>query len=332
MTRGHRLSHFGATTLVVAMTLVAPIARGASVEEATKGQLKLATECYDRGVEAMDADKFAEALAQFQRSYETVSSPNSHLMVGRALAKLGRLPEAYRELSQTIQQASRAGVPQKKYTKTVETAQKELNEIRGKLAYVMLRQGTRIQIQGHDIDSSTWPEPQPVMPGTIMVEVRYPDGRQVTRQLALKAGETSDFEVAPPPLSATATAQAGPTPVTPTAPAPQRPATGMSRKTVGYIFGAVGVAGVGVFVGFAVIGASSYSNAKNDCTTLGCPESSVDKEGSRGLMRGIGYAGLGIGVLGLGAGTWLVLSGDSKTAATTSLQIGPTGLQLAQRF
>ena len=332
MTRVLRMARFEASSLIVVLTLFAPFAQAASVEEATKGQLKLATEYYDRGVEAMDADKFTEALTQFPKSYDTVASPNSHLMVGRALVKLGRLPEAYRELTQTIQQATRTGVPQKKYKKTLETAQKELDDIKGKLAYVTLRQGTRVQIQGRSVESTSWQEPQAVTPGTVLVEVRYPDGRQLTRQLTLKPGETSDFEIAPPPTSATATVPGAPTPVTPAALTSERGATGMSRKTAGYVFGAVGVVGVGAFVGFGLIGASSYSNAKNDCTTLGCPESSVNKEGSKGLMKGIGYAGLGIGILGLGAGTWLILSGDSKSAATTSLQIGPSGLQLAHRF
>lgn len=332
MTRLHRLARLEASTLIMVLTLLAPLARGASIEEATKGQLKQATEYYDRGVEAMDAEKFAEALTQFQHSYDTVSSPNSHLMVGRALVKLGRLPEAYRELSQTIQQATRTGVPQKKYKKTLETAQKELDDIKGKLAYVTLRQGTRVQIQGHSVESSSWREPQAVKPGIVLVEVRYPDGRQLTRQLTLKAGETSDFEVALAPESATVPVQAGATPVAPNAPSSDRASTGMSRKTVGYVFGAVGIVGVGAFVGFGLIGASSYGNTKNDCTTLGCPESSVNKEGSKGLMKGLGYAGLGIGILGLGAGTWLLLSGNSKSATTTSLQIGPSGLQLARSF
>src|ERR1700690_4586587 len=106
MTRDRHLAHLNAVLLFGSVVLLAIQARGASVDEATKEQLKAATQYYDRGVEAMDADKFAEALKQFQQSYDTVNSPNSHMMVGRTLVKLGRLPEAYRELTQTIQQAS----------------------------------------------------------------------------------------------------------------------------------------------------------------------------------------------------------------------------------
>ena len=333
MTHGRRQAHLIAWLLFGGAALSAIQTQAATVDEATKAQLKAATQYYDRGVEAMDADKFAEALKQFQQSYDTVNSPNSHMMVGRALVKLGRLPEAYRELTHTIQQASRLGVPQKKYKKTVEAAQKEIDEIKDKLAFVTLRQAARVQIQGQSVAPSNWPEPQPVVPGYVLVEVRFADGRQLTKQLTLKAGETSEVAVETPPLPNIATTEVGPSPV-PSRAAPVRDsaAPGMSRKTLGYIFGTVGIVGVGAFVGFGLVGASSYGNSKSSCTALGCPESSVNNEGSKGLMKGIGYTGLGLGVLGLGAGALLVLSGDPKSTATTSLRIEPSAIRLEHHF
>lgn len=333
MTHDRRLAHLSTWLLFGALGLSAVQARAASVDEATKAQLKAATQYYDRGVEAMDADKFAEALKQFQQSYDTVNSPNSHMMVGRALVKLGRLPEAYRELTHTIQQATRLGVPQKKYKKTVEAAQKEIDDIKGKLAFVTLRQAARVQIQGQSVAPSSWPDPQPVVPGIILVEVRFADGRQLTKQLTLKAGETSEVAVETPPLPNMTTKAVGASPAaSQAAPVRDSSAPGMSRKTLGYIFGTVGIVGVGAFVGFGLVGASSYGNSKSNCTALGCPESSVNNEGSKGLMKGIGYTGLGIGILGLGAGTWLILSKDPKSTTTTSLRIEPNAVRLEHYF
>jgi hypothetical protein len=253
-------------------------------------------------------------------------------MVGRALVKLGRFPEAYRELTQTIEQATPLGVPQKKYKKTVETAQKELDDIKGKLAYVTLRQAAHVQIQGQSVTPSSWQEPQPVMPGTILVEVKFADGRQLTKQLTLKAGETSEFAVEPPPQPAMTPSQIGLNQISQAAPTRDNSTPGMSRKTVGYVFGAVGLVGVGTFIGFGLVGASSYGNNKSSCTPQGCPEGAVNNEGSKGMLQGIGYAGLGIGILGLGAGTVLILTGNSKPAATTSLRMGPSWVQLEHRF
>src|SRR5271157_2235565 len=170
------------------------------------------------------------------------------MMVGRALVKLGRLPEAYRELTRTIEQATHLGVPQRRYKMTVETAQKELDEIRGKLAYVTLRQAANVQIQGQSVTPASWKDPQPVMPGTILIEVRFADGRQVAKQLTLKAGETFEFAVEPPPLMTPS--QVGSSQVSQVAPAKDSSTPAMSRKTVGYVFGAVGIVGVGTFIGF----------------------------------------------------------------------------------
>jgi hypothetical protein len=332
MTHGFRLVRFHAWLLCGSLALLATHAEGASVDEATKSQIKTATEYYDRGVKAMDSDKFSDAFAMFQHSYDTVSSPNSHMMIGRALVKLGRLPEAHRELTQTIQQASVTSALQKKYKMTIQAAQKELDEIKDKLAYVTLRQGANVQIQGQSVTPASWQEPQPVMPGTVLVEVRFADGRKFTKRLTLKAGETSDFAVEPPPESPTAHTESAPDSVSQSAPARGSSTSAVSRKSLGYVFGAVGIVGVGAFVGLGLVAASSYGSPKDTCTPQGCPVGALDNEGSKEMLRGIGYAGLGIGVIGLGAGTWLLLSGDPKSPASTSVGMGPSGVQLVQRF
>jgi len=254
-------------------------------------------------------------------------------MVGRALIKLGRLPEAYRELTQTLKQASELAASQKKYKKTVETVQKEIDEIKDKLAYVTVRQGAQLQLQGETIASSNWLEPQPVMPGTVAVELTFANGRKLTQQLTLKAGEHAELAMDPPPAEADAAKR-------PIANGPGAQAVAslvhdtsdLNRRTVGYVVGAVGIVGVGAFVGLSLIWAPSYGNSKVGCTTQGCPESGIDNETPKATLRGIGYAGLGVGIVGLGVGTWLILSGGSKSAPTTALQVSPTSVQLTHRF
>ncbi len=333
MTQEKWLGHAAALLLVGALGTSPVLAASASVDSATKAQLKDATAYYDRGVEAMDAEKLTDALAHFRRSYDTVASPNSRMMVGRALIKLGRLPEAYRELSLTLKQASELAASQKKYKKTVETVQKEIDEIKDKLAYVTVRQGMQLQLQGETIAPSNWLEPQPVIPGTVAVEVTFANGRKLTRQLTLKAGERSELTMDPPPAEADAAQKT----VT-NSPGAQAVAThphdtsDLNRRTVGYVVGAVGIIGVGAFVGLGLVVAPSYGNSKAGCTAQGCPESGIDNETPKATLRGIGYAGLGVGIVGLGMGTWLILSGGSKSAPTTALQVSPASVQLTHRF
>jgi len=309
-------------------------ARGesASVDDATKAQLKVATDFYEKGLEELEQDNAALALAQFQRSLETVNSPNSRMMVGRALVKLGRFPDAYRELTRTIQHATALSATQKKYKKTIDSAKKELDEFKDKLAYLTLQQGTKATVQGVPVPASEWETAIPVLPGTVHLEFAFSDGKKLVRDITLSPGERSNADIALPssPSSMTAPAVVSTSPASP--PRAQEPSNGIRRSTVGYVFGAVGVVGVGAFVGFGIVGAGSYGNTKANCTIQICPEAAVNAQGSKSLMQGIGYTGLGIGVLGLAAGTWLVLTADKGSARTLAVRVGPQLVELEQRF
>lgn len=317
--------------LVAVLGTSTALAAGASVDSATKAQLKTATEHYDRGVEAMDAEKYPDALTHFQRSYDTVASPNSRMMVGRALVKLGKLPEAYRELAQALKQANELAATQKRYKKTVETVQKELDEIKDKLAYVTVRQDTQLQLQGENIASTNWQELHPVLPGTVSAVVTFADGRKLNKQLTLKAGERAELSL-DPPQAAAAQPNAVANQAAQPAVAPAGSSSDLNRRTVGYVVGAVGIAGVGAFVGLTLIAAPSQGDAKADCVNGVCPEGNIDKQATKSTLQGLGHAGLGVGIVGLGVGTWLILSGGSKAQPTTALKVGLAGVELRQVF
>ncbi|MGE5784430.1 MAG: hypothetical protein ACM3ZE_07555 [Myxococcales bacterium] len=318
-----------AIVLVFELTSSAAHAQSATVETASKAQLQTATESFERGVAAMDSERFDEALEQFRLSYQTVNSPNSSMMVGRALVKLGRLPEAYRELEQTIASINSSAASQKKYRKTFETAQKELEEIQGKLSFLTIHEGAQVTVQGQPVPFSAWNQLQPVMPGPVTVVATLSDGRKLQKELVLKAGEKADFAVEPPPANAPA-----PTPVEAPKHDTPTPARGgqLNRTTAGLVVGAVGVIGVGAFVGLGIVGASSYGDVYGKCLADNCPRSAIDDQGSKSLFRGIGYAGLGIGVLGLGAATWLLLTSGDTSATATALSIGPGSVHLTRHF
>jgi hypothetical protein len=301
-------------------------AHAASVEEASKAEIKSATEAFQLGVEALDTGRYEQALDSFQRSYATVASPNSRMMVGRSLVKLGRLPEAYRELSRTISDANASAQNQKKYKMTLETAQKELDELKPKLSFIKIRPLARVVLLGKELDSSDWLEPQPVMPGAVALELTFPNGRKLQQQLSLKPGETSEFALETP-----AKEQATPQPIQTTKAMQAAPTGAINRKTAGYVLGGVGIVGIGAFVGFGLLGASSYGDSYAECTSTLCPSTAVDNEGKKSLLKGIGYAGLGIGVLGLGAASWLLLS-DGGGAPRTALGVSPGRVQLEHRF
>jgi hypothetical protein len=327
-----RILDFSALFLALVLASPALRAEGASVDEASQAQLKAATAAYERGLDAMDAEKYSEALEQFRQSFATVSSPNSQMMVGRALVKLGRLPEAHAEFRRALQQAKYLAATQQKYQKTVESTQQELDGIKDKLAYVMVPAGATPKIQGKTVGPWSEDEPYAVMPGAVTIEVTYADGTTQSKTKTLNGGEKTKL----PPQ--TVSPQTG----TSSSPGDKHGEgteshhdgdLGMSRKTLGYIVGGVGVVGVATFVGVGLLAASVYGDPKHDCSSNRCPPAALDNQASKSMARGIGWAGLGMGVAGLGIGAWLVFgSGSDKAKPTTALQMGPGMVQLHHRF
>jgi hypothetical protein len=312
----------------VALCLTSVGTVAATVDDATKAQLKDATNHYENGVKALDSGKESEALAEFQKSYEIVNSPNSRLMVGRVLVKLGRLADAYRELDLTLAQAKTLAATQAKYQKTVVAAQKELDELTKRISIFRIAQGAKVEIRGKTVDLSDWQRRVPVEAGKIDVTLTFPDGQKLERSFKTKPGEVIDLNVLPE--SETTSADEGTRDASTATTLPAR-SDSLDRRTVGYVVGGAGILGLGAFVGFGLIGASSYGDPKSNCAAGACPESSVDDGSSKSLMQGVGYTGLAVGVLGLGIGTWLVLSGG-PSEPSTAVHLAPGELRMIRRF
>ncbi|MGC4064425.1 MAG: hypothetical protein QM784_07240 [Polyangiaceae bacterium] len=325
----HGFDHRTAAWLcLIALYMATVDVAAATVDDATKAQLKDATAHYESGVKALDAGKHAEALTEFQKSYEIVNSPNSRLMVGRVLIKLERLPDAYRELELTLKQAKALATTQAKYQKTADAAQRELDELTKRISLVHIAQGTKVEVQGKPVDLSEWQRRVPVDAGKLDITLTFPDGQELKRSFQTKPGESIELNVLPESGTASAPTEERESSTATTA---KVPSGSLDRRTVGYVVGGAGVLGLGAFVGFGLIGASSYGDPKSNCAAGACPESSVDDAGSKSLMQGIGYTGLAVGVLGLGIGTWLVLSGGSAEPST-AVHLAPGELRMIRRF
>ncbi len=329
-------SAIAAATLGVALLVSTTAwAAGVSVANASAEQLEEAKAPYLAGVEAMEAGRYAESLEQFRRSYEVVASPNSRLMLGRALVKLGRLVEAYREFEGTAEQASELASSQQKYEKTALSARHELDDLKADLAFVRVMPGAQVRIGGRLIPADSWGSPQPVTAGTVEVEITASDGRQLIKQLSLEPGLTREL-TAELPLS-TRGGDGGaqkdePAEEEEVSAAPAGAGSGIPRKTVGYAVGAVGVVGAVTFIGLTIAAESKFGNLKQNCVRDGCPVEAVDNAKTKSTMLGVGYAGLGIGIVGLGVGTYLVLTDNPRSKSSTALHVGPSSVSLVRRF
>jgi hypothetical protein len=330
------------TVLCGLLVSVVAAAEGVSVIDANQSQLNDAKGPYMDGVRAMNLRHYKEAVEKFQESYNIVASPNSRLMLGRALMKVNRPLDAYKELEATMAQAAELAVRQPKYRKTADAARKELDDVRVELAFITVIPGTEVSIGGRKLSDADWGKPLPVMPGRVYVEITATDGRVRKKRMRLEPGVTrvltADLTPALDSNRSPSEAEAHPEPQKEES-ASSSGGSGTDRRTLGYVVGGVGIAGIAGFVGFQIAGNTIFGNVKEKCKGNVCSATAVDNGETKGRYEGMSYASLAVGLAGLGLGAYLVFSDHSRsasssdsTSASTALQLGPGSIALTRTW
>jgi hypothetical protein len=292
----------------------------------------------------MNSKHYKEAADKFRDSYNIVASPNSRLMLGRALVKLNQPLDAYREFEATVAQATELAIKQSKYQKTAEAARKELDDIKVELAFITVIPGTEVSIGGRKLSDVDWGKPLPVMPGKVAVEITSTDGRVRKKRLRMEPGITRVLTADLTAATAAAAAEGKDDAdkdekVEERSPSGTSSSGGLSRKTVGFVAGGIGIAGIAGFIGTTIAAGSIYGDPKANCNKGGsnyCSRTAVDNAEGKGRYEGFGLASLAIGIVGVGVGAYLILSDSSSGSASaptsTSLQVGPGSLALQRTF
>jgi len=308
-------------------------AEGASVVHATKAQKTKASDTYRDALAAIEAKKYEEALKLLDESYNTVASPNSLLLKARALVQLGRKVEAYHQLETAIALAQELAKSDDKYAQTAESAQKELSELSKSIALVSVKPAASVTLGDRQLGPNDWNRPQPFEPGKLKVTISQAGGASSTQELDLRAGQTVEVATAPAPAT-TAAPQSAPTPAPPPAPAvPAGPDT-VHKRTLAYVSGGIGIAGVATFAVFTYLGASG-DDENSGCSLDLCPQSNLDTAGQNSSFTTLAFVGLGVGIVGLATGTYLYLTSNPEAQSeqpVADISIGPDRVVLHGRF
>jgi len=149
----------------------------------------------------MKNNDYERGLEEFKKSYAIVASPNSQLMIVRALALLNRKAEAYRVAEEVIASARAEAVHSAKYEQTAEAATVERDDLKSKLGFgvvtVSLKwPNMKLVIDGEEVPQSQWGKPIALDDGTHRVLLMSDWGTE-SRELRIKAGETTTIEIAP---------------------------------------------------------------------------------------------------------------------------------------
>jgi hypothetical protein len=317
------------------------LTQAASVEQATPEQRRAAQERFDRGTAAFRAQRWDAAIERFGESYDLVASPNTQVMLGRALRGAGRRVEAYEVLLEAADKARELAKHRPRYAKAAEVAEVELGLLRVDIALLSVR------VEGVDraeITAGGRPLPEnrysgfPVEPGQVRVLARAADGRAVEQVVVAEPGGSHEAVMrfaAPEPVASPA-----PQPSTPPEPVADSRATMVgatlppgpappfdagpssargSLEPWALTATGIGVAGFATFAVAGLMARSTESDLEAACTNDVCaPELHDDVERGR-REQTIANIGLAVGFVGALAGVTLFVLDRNRDAETSMI-------------
>lgn len=303
---------------------------GVPIEVATRAQKEVAVKQYRMGIDLLGAGKAEEALELFRMSYEKVASPNSRLMMARALVRLEHFVQARRELLAVIEEAERLALGADKYGNTADAARKELELVNQRVAIIQLERDGVLEVNGSPVVNEAVSE-LVVMPGSHEVLFRLNNGQQARQTIEAEAGQhyQLNLEVALP--QAPAPVSAPPPDLAPTAPADH----GISRMTLGIASASVAALGAAGFVTFGLLDRSQYQQLERDCSDKRCPQGLQNEIEIGRTYQTLANAGLGVGVVGLVGAAYFFLtarSDGSPSEEGPQVGVGPNQVQVFGRF
>ncbi len=321
----------------LATALVKP---GPTLDKAQESQKKEAAEAMKAGKEAFEKNKNQEALGHFLRSYQAVASPNSRMMLSRALARLGRLSEAYREAKAASLEANAAAAQNAKYKATADSLRDDIADMEKRLAFVTVKvtgepDEATLTVGGAPVDRGDWGKPLAVEPGRVSVVLATPDGK-ATQSVELAAGKKVTVPLEMP------RAKVGEAPVAVAEVKGESSWTGPNRKTIGYVAAGVGGVGMLAFGTFGALANGQYSRLESGCPSrFACDPALADVADRGKAYQAVANTSVVIGVLGLATGAgfivWDALDGgswpwDSASAVRPKLAVGPGSVSLSGSF
>jgi hypothetical protein len=118
-------------------------------------------------------------------------------------------------------------------------------------------------------------------------------------------------------------------------PSAESTADGSTQRTIGFVVGGIGIAGLVVGSVFGALALVDQGTLKGQCpTTSTCPGSQQSEIDTLHLNEVLADVGFGVGVVGVGLGAVLLLTAGPSTPSSTALKVdvGPASIALRGRF
>ena len=277
---------------------------------------------FNSALRLFKAGKMADALPVFREVADGSGSPNARLYTGHCLQQLGKYVEAHRAFTAVVKQTTQRG--DTKYETTREAALAQLGLLEPRIAKIVVSladvpSGLAVTLDGTALEEKDLGSPIVVEPGLHKIEGRATEMAPVSRDVNVDAGESKTTILAFKKLE--------------TAPAPEpAPKVEVSTskpfptRTVGFVVGGVGVAGMAVFTVAGLMAKSTFNRMNDVCGTAGCSEPAqlgdIDKGRSQQTLANVGLV---VGLVGLTAGATLVILGGRQQGNDPSSTVAISG-------
>lgn len=307
----------------------------------------LAREFAIRGAEAYDAGDFEAALENFNRATAILDVPSIAVMQARTLVKLGRWLEGLDRFQQTARLDLDATAPLP-YREAVAQAREEAEALRAQVPQVALLLGSDAEASAAELSVSFDDKPvplallnisRPVNPGSHTV--RASAAGRVFFERTLEVAPSQQVQVhIPPAPSAEALSAATPSPSAMTGtsqtPSPSDPPHDEPMRVNWPLYGALGVAGLGLAtaVTTAVLGSNHKAtlDAACDAETNTCPPEYKDEISALNTERSLFYLSAGVTALAGGVAAYLWLTDEDDAAGAVALRLSPSSLSFVGHY
>ncbi|WP_437671116.1 hypothetical protein [Sorangium sp. So ce131] len=320
------------------------LAAGVARAEPTADQAAAAEALFREGRDLVAKGKFAEACPKFAASQRLDPGYGTQWNLADCLERLGRTASAWAAFREAADMASRSGQADREAKAVRRAADLEKKLERLAVAVAAPEPGLVVKRNGAVLDAGAWGAPLPVDPGKHVVEATAPGKKPFTVE-AQTAGPGQIVTVEVPSLEpapeAAVPPPSGPV-LAPTAPSPPLADDGAgTRRTLSFVAGGVGLAGVAVGSVFGLIASSRWNKAQDDhCRTETLCDAQgvalVDDAKGAATLSTVGFV---VGGVGLAAGVALFVTSLSPTPPTAArLVVTPAltptaaGLDLRARF
>jgi hypothetical protein len=344
-------------TIAVGLLSLAAACGVAAEARAGGDQQAAAQALFNKGRDAAKRGDLATACAAFEESERLEPAPGTLFNLGDCEEKRGHLAAAW----QSFQEAFAKLPPSDKRRSIVEA---RVTALKARLPMLAVRlapdapAGTTVTRDAIELREASLGVSLPLDPGTHQVVAAAAGHSERQFTVELKEGEQKELVVAPgPPTTplpapspaavapaATAVVAAAPKAAPPAGPkqASASPrAAGQPRadtKTLGYVVGGVGVAGIGaalVLGGVALGKKDTLSEDHCNAETRTCDsQKGVDAASSGATLATASTVSFIVGAAAVGVGAYFILtSGEShSTAVGASAAVGGGSIRLVHRF